>query len=78
MLPYKLYVADKNVLDTKDLVWRHELTSDTVMSLLIYAVDLIPLAQEDEIEYYIEAPDGEIIVTSLYLDQEFMKGGHVS
>ena len=78
MLPYKLYVADKNVLDTKDLQWIKITESDTVMSLLLLAVDFIPLAQDDDIEYFIEAPDGEIVVTSLYLDEEFMKGGRVS
>jgi hypothetical protein len=74
MMPYKLYVADKTV-DSKNLEWREVLEDDRVMSLLMVAVELLPRVQEDEIEYVIVAPDGEFVVTSLYMDEDFMKGG---
>jgi hypothetical protein len=77
MKPYELFVADK-IADESVLVWRKVSESDTVSSLLVIAVEFIPLQQENEIEFAIVAPDGEFVVTSLYMDTEFMKGGHVS
>jgi hypothetical protein len=77
MKPYELFVADK-IADESVLVWRKVCESDSVSSLLVLAVHYIPLNEDDEVEYAIVAPDGEFIVTSLYMDQEFMKGGQVS
>lgn len=77
MKPYELFVADK-IADESVLVWRKVSESDTVSSLLVIAVDFLPLQQEDEIEFAIVSPDGEFVVTSLHMDTEFMKGGQVS
>jgi hypothetical protein len=74
MLPYKLYVADNDVADTNNLQWRLVMECESAIALYVIVTELLPLVWEGEKHFYIEAPDGEDVITSLPVDEIQQKG----